>query len=87
VTTPSDTGDAAAIQPPRTDAERPPEAPDLAAPLRQGDGEPGALSAAERGRMASLLQGARAAERQGKLEQCLERLREAAAVPSPPGTK
>lgn len=82
VATPSDVGSVAAIQPPRSGPGRPagmPPPPTLGA----GAGA-GGLGADDRARMASLLQAARAALRQGKDGECLERLREAAAVPHAP---
>ena len=77
-----------AIQPPHSNADRMPTAPPVRpSPSVPGRSDASGLTAAERVRMESLLQAARAAERQGKDEQCLERLREAAAVPHAPSAR
>jgi hypothetical protein len=86
VLTPPDTSAPMAIQPPRSNPDRMPTAP-KAAPGPGPSADASGLTAADRARMEGLLQGARAAERQGKQEQCLERLREAEAVPRPPAAK
>ena len=86
VLTPPDTNAPMAIQPPRRNPDRMPTAPKVA-PGPGPDANLGGLTAADRTQMEALLQGARAAERQGKQEQCLERLREAEAVPRRPAAK
>lgn len=88
VIAPPDTGTSMEIQPPRSDPDHMPTAPHVAPnPPSNGGAEAGDLTAADRVRMESLLQAARAAERQGKDEQCLERLGEALAVPRRPSAK
>ena len=88
VLTPPDTGAPMAIQPPRSNPDRMPTAPPVRpSPQAQNDSGSAGLTAADRARMESLLQGARAAERQGKEQQCLDRLREAAAIPHTPSAK
>ena len=77
---PPDVGAPMAIQPPAKDSAPMATAPPLT-PSSPGSADAGGLTAAQRSQMESLLQGARAAARQGKDEQCLERLREAAAIP------
>ena len=84
VLSPPDAAVPTAIRPPSSAGDRPPSAPD-AAPTASG--ESGALPAAERQRMAQLLQQAQAAARQGNEQQCLDRLRDAQTVPGVPGTK
>jgi hypothetical protein len=81
VLSPPDAAAPTAIRPPSSAGDRPPSPPD-AAPT---SGEGGALPAAERQRMAQLLQQAEDAARQGNEQQCLDRLREAQAVPGGPG--
>lgn len=83
VLTPPDTNAPMAIQPPRSNPDRMPTAPKVTPGPGPGT-DAGELTAADRTQMEALLQGARAAERQGKQEQCLERLREAEAVPRRP---
>jgi len=84
VTSPPDTVAPAPMQPPAAATAGRNAAP------REGDTVPpqGAavpsLTAAQRSRMTALLQQARAAERKGNDAECLQRLREAAAVPHPP---
>jgi hypothetical protein len=65
-----------------------PTAPPAAPSPPAGSGSTGSsgLSAADRTRMESLLMAAREAERQGKQQQCLERLREAEAIPGVTGS-
>jgi hypothetical protein len=88
VLAPPDTGAPMAIQPPQSNPDRMPTAPPVKpSPPSQSEGSSDNLSAADRARMESLLQGARAAERQGKEQQCLDRLREAAAIPHTPSAK
>lgn len=84
VLSPPDAAAPTAIRPPSSAGDRP-ASPSDAAPTASGDG--GELPAAERKRMAQLLQQARAAARQGDEQQCLDRLREAQTVPGVPGTK
>ena len=84
VLSPPDAAAPTAIRPPRSAGDRPPSPPD-AAPTASGEG--GTLPAAERQRMAQLLQQAQAAARQGNEQQCLDRLREAQTVPGVPGAK
>ena len=77
---PADTNSVAPIQPSPGNPGRAASPPGSAATESAGS----ALSAADRARMAALLDAARAAERQGKNADCLARLREAAAVPHAP---
>jgi hypothetical protein len=56
-------------------------------PPDQSQNASAGLTAADRTRMASLLQAAQAAEWQGKEQQCLERLREAPAIPHVPSAQ
>ncbi len=89
VISPPDVGSPMAVQPPIANPDRMPTTPNVApSPPGNGAGTDGSgLTAADRTRMESLLQAAQAAERQGKPEQCLERLREAEAVPGKPKTE
>src|SRR5712692_446121 len=84
VLSPPDVAAPTAIRPPSSAGDRPPSPPDAAT---TAIGEGGQLPAAERQRMAQLLQQAEAAAREGNEPQCLERLREAQAIPGVPGTK
>ena len=84
VLSPPDVAAPTAIRPPSSADDRPPSPPDAAT---TASGEGGQLPAAERERMAQLLQQAEAAAREGNEQQCLERLREAQAVPGIPGAK
>jgi hypothetical protein len=84
VLSPPDTAAPTAIRPPSSAGDRPPSPPDAATTASGAGGE---LPAAERQRMAQLLQQAQAAARQGNEQQCLDRLREAQTVPGVPGTK
>jgi hypothetical protein len=81
VLAPADTGSIAAVQPPATAPGRAPNTGGAAVPSAGG------LATGDRARMESTLQQALAAERQGKLTECLDLLRKAAAVPGLPGTK
>ncbi|HWG80008.1 MAG TPA: hypothetical protein VN681_09550 [Stellaceae bacterium] len=83
VLSPPDAAAPTAIRPPRSAGDRPASPPD-AATARGAGGE---LPAAERQRMAQLLQQAQAAARQGNEQQCLDRLRDAQTVPGVPGAK
>jgi hypothetical protein len=86
VLTPPDTGAPMAIQPPSSNPDRMPTAPQpQQSPPNAGSTDTAGLTAAQRTQMESLLTAARAAERQGKQEQCLDRLREAEAIPGVPG--
>jgi hypothetical protein len=89
VLAPPDVGSPMAVQPPVANPDRMPTTPDVApSPPGNSAGTDGSgLTAADRARMESLLQAAQAAERKGKPEQCLERLREAEAVPGRPKTE
>jgi hypothetical protein len=89
VLAPPDVGSPMAVQPPVANPDRMPTTPDVApSPPGNSTGTDGSgLTAADRARMESLLQAAQAAERQGKPEQCLERLREAEAIPGKPKTE
>ena len=88
VITPPDIGAPMAIRPPHDNPDRMATAPPVVpSPPTSRSGDSGGLGAADRARMESLLQAARAAERQGKEAQCLERLREAEAVPHAPSAK
>ena len=84
VLSPPDTAAPTAIRPPRSAGDRPASPPDAAATATGAGGE---LPAAERQRMAQLLQQAQAAARQGNEQQCLDRLRDAQTVPGVPGAK
>jgi hypothetical protein len=88
VISPPDVGTSMAIQPPKANPDNMPTAPQVepSPPAAAGAADSKGLSAADRTRMESLLMAARAAERQGKAEQCLERLREAEAVPGVTGS-
>jgi hypothetical protein len=88
VVSPPDVGTPMAIQPPKTNPDNMPTAPPVAPspPGAAGPTDSGGLSAADRTRMESLLTAARQAERQGKQAQCLDRLREAEAVPGVTGS-
>lgn len=86
VLTPPDTNAPMAILPPRSNPDRMPTAPKVMPGPGPGV-DTGRLTAADRAQMEGLLQGARAAERRGKQERCLERLREAEAVPRRPAAK
>jgi len=86
VMAPPDAGATAVIQPPTAAPEKPPAAPETVRPPDSA-GDPGGLGAHDRTRMESLLQQALAAERQGKLTECLDLLRKAAALPGLPGAK
>jgi hypothetical protein len=86
VIAPSDAGGTAAVQPPAGTPDSTRGAPEAAPPDGAAVGT-GGLAAGDRTRMESLLQSALAAERQGKIAECLDLLRRAAAVPSLPGTK
>jgi hypothetical protein len=81
VLAPADTGSIAAVRPPATAPGRAPNTGGAAVPSAGG------LATGDRARMESTLQQALAAERQGKLTECLDLLRKAAAVPGLPGTK
>jgi hypothetical protein len=83
VLSPPDVAAPTAIRPPSSAGDRPPSPPDAATTASEG----GQLPAAERQRMAQLLQQAEAAAREGNEQQCLERLREAQVIPGVPGTK
>jgi hypothetical protein len=88
VLTPPDTGAPMAIHPPQSNPDNMPTAPPVKpAPQTQNETGSAGLTAADRARMESLLQAGRAAERQGKEQQCLERLREAAAIPHAPSAR
>jgi hypothetical protein len=78
-----------AVQPPVANPDRMPTTPDVkpSPPGNSAGTDASGLTAADRARMESLLQAAQAAERQGKPEQCLERLREAEAIPIKPKTE
>ena len=83
VLSPPDVGVPMAIQPPATEHAPMSTAPPLApSPPASGFADAGSLTAAQRAQMESLLQAARAADRQGKPEECVERLRQAEAVPN-----
>jgi len=84
VLSPPDTAVQTAIRPPSSAGDRSPSPRDAATTASNAGGE---LPAAERQRMAQLLQQARAAARQGNEQQCLDRLGEAQTVPGVPGTK
>jgi hypothetical protein len=88
VISPPDVGTPMAIQPPKANPDNMPTAPPAAPSPPAGSGSTGSsgLSAADRTRMESLLMAAREAERQGKQQQCLERLREAEAIPGVTGS-
>ena len=89
VLSPPDVGSPMAVQPPIANPDRMPTTPDVrpSPPGNSAGSDASGLTAADRARMESLLQAAQAAERQGKPEQCLERLREAEAVPGKPKTE
>lgn len=87
VVTPPDIGTPMAMQPPKSGDSMPTAPPVEPAPSAQaGAKDSGGLTAADRARMESLLLAARDAERQGKDEECLERLRQAEAVPGVTGS-
>ncbi|HEX7966680.1 MAG TPA: hypothetical protein VF502_00565 [Stellaceae bacterium] len=88
VTSPPDVAAPTAIQPPRSDPDRTPLAPDAApSPPVAAAPDGGKLTAADRAGMESLLQAAQAAERQGREEECLQDLRAAEAMPGAPAAK
>jgi hypothetical protein len=78
-----------AVQPPVANPDRMPTTPNVSPspPGSGADSDASGLTAADRARMEALLQAAQAADRQGKPEQCLERLRQAEAVPGKPKTE
>ena len=81
VLSPPDVGAPMAIQPPAADRTPMPTAPPVTPSPPAAGADAGGLTAAQRSQMESLLQAARAAARQGKDEQCAERLRDASAIP------
>jgi hypothetical protein len=84
VLSPPDTAAPTAIRPPSSTGDRPASPPDVTTTASGAGGE---LPAVERQRMARLVQQAQAAARQGNEQQCLDRLRDAQAVPGIPDAK
>jgi hypothetical protein len=80
IVTPPDTGAPVATVPP-SGSSLPPEA--APPPAKNGS----TLAAGDRARLEALLDAARAADRRGDNGQCLERLREAEALPGVPGAR
>ena len=80
---PPEQGRTVTIEPPRTGDTMPTAPPVPPQTAERPSQNPTALSAAKRMQMQSLLDAARAADRQGREAECFERLGEARAVPEP----
>jgi hypothetical protein len=80
---PPEQGRTVTIEPPRTGDTMPTAPPVPPQTAERPSQSPTELSAAKRMRMQSLLDAARAADREGREAECFERLGEARAVPEP----
>ncbi len=82
VIAPPDEGRSRVIEPPRSGGDAMPTAPPVPPQTSQAPSTGSVeIGAAKRAQMQSLLDGARAAERQGNEGECLDRLNEARAIP------